>query len=367
LGKNKIFLIAGERSGDLHGGNLVTQLKIQRSDLQIIGWGGDDMQSAGMLLLKHYKEIAMMGIWEVIRNIRKVKGFLGECKKQILEQKPDAVILIDYGGFNMKIAKFCKENNISVHYYISPKVWAWNTKRAFKIKEYVDFLYCILPFEPKFFQKFGYETQYVGNPVVDAVRNFRNVNTQAERGNLVAILPGSRYQEVSVMLDLMVEMVSHFPNFKFVVTAVNNLESAVYDKARKAGIEVVYDKTYEILSKAKAALVTSGTATLETAMFGVPQVVCYKTSAINYQFAKFVLKVPYISLVNLIADKEVVKELIQHDYNFVKVKTELDNLLNSNEYRNQIFSGYQEVEKILGTDSASEKVASLVISRLADK
>jgi lipid-A-disaccharide synthase len=367
LEKNKsIFIIAGERSGDLHGGNLVRALKEQNPNVVLKGWGGDEMQNAGMLLLKHYRDIAFMGFWEIIKNIFTIKKILEECKKSILLEKPSAVLLIDYGGFNMKIAKFCHENKVPVHYYISPKVWAWNTKRAYKIKKYVDHLYCILPFEPSFFKRFGYDTKYVGNPVVDAIRLFRAKDeAQFESQKpIVAILPGSRRQEVVQMLDLMISVVPQFPDYEFVVTAVDNLDDSLYEKARQAGLRVVYNKTYPILNVAKAALVTSGTATLETAVFGVPQAVCYKASNFNYRIAKFVIQVPFISLVNLIAEKEVVKELIQDQFNTDTVSKELHNLLENENYRQQIKSEYQNIDRLLGDQNASMNVASLVLGSL---
>jgi lipid-A-disaccharide synthase len=293
-----------------------------------------------------------------------VKKILNQCKEHILAQEPDAVVLIDYGGFNMKIAKFCKEHQIPVHYYISPKVWAWNTKRAYKIKKYVDHLYCILPFEPQFFEQFDYKTSYVGNPVVDAIEDFKaNENTFFEfKKPLIAILPGSRKQEVTQMLDLMIRIVPQFPDYQFVVTAVNNLDDSLYNIAREKGIEVAYNQTYSILNTAKAALVTSGTATLETAIFQVPQAVCYRTSAFSFRFAKFVLKVPYISLVNLIADKEVVKELIQDQFNKDTVEAELKNLLENQKYIQQIKMDYSQIQVLLGNQNASKTVAEQILA-----
>jgi lipid-A-disaccharide synthase len=367
LEKNKsIFIIAGERSGDLHGGNLVKAMKQLDPSVSILGWGGEEMRNAGMKLLKHYRDIAFMGFWEIIKNIFTIKKILEECKKSILLEKPSAVVLIDYGGFNMKIAKFCHENKVPVHYYISPKVWAWNTKRDYKIKECVDQLYCILPFEPAFFKKFGYYTQYVGNPVVDSIRLFRaKEESHFEfQKPIVAILPGSRKQEVIQMLDLMISVVPQFSDYEFVVTAVDNLDDSLYEKARQAGLRVVYNKTYPILNVAKAALVTSGTATLETAVFGVPQAVCYQTSNFNYRVAKYVIQVPFISLVNLIAEKEVVKELIQEQFSTESVSKELRNLLENENYRNQIKSEYQNIDRLLGDQNASMNVASLVLGSL---
>lgn len=362
----KIFFIVGERSGDLHAGNLIKSLKQKDASLNIIGWGGNYMEQNGCTLLKHYRDLAFMGILEVLKNIFTIKEILKTCKEQLLEQKPSMVVLVDYGGFNMKIAKFCKENKIPVHYYISPKVWAWNTKRAYKIKEYVDYLYCILPFEPKFFKQFDYETTYVGNPVVDAITDFKlNENTSfPSEKPLVAVLPGSRKQEVEKMLSLMVEIVPYFKEYNFVVTGVDNLDEQLYQAAKDAGIQVVYNQTYAVLNNAKAALVTSGTATLETAMFGVPQAVCYRTSNFTYFIAKSVIKVPFISLVNLIGDKEVVKELIQEQFSLETVKNELFNLLESPERINQIKTDYQEVARILGDKNASNTVASLILERV---
>lgn len=365
--KNKtLFFVAGERSGDLHAGNLIKSLLRKEEGLTLIGWGGDYMKEAGMNLLRHYREIAFMGIWEVIKNLRKARKFLEECKEEILQNKPDAVVLVDYGGFNLKIAKFCKENNIPVKYYISPKVWAWNTKRAYKIKEVVEDLYCIMPFEPEFFKKYDFKTTYVGNPVLDEVKKFKSgeENTIKSELDIVAILPGSRKQEVVQMLDLMVEISKSFSEYKFIVTAVDNLDDELYDIARNNGIDVLYNETYKVLNSASVALVTSGTATLETALFNVPQAICYKTSKLTYRFGKMVLKIPYISLVNLIADKEVVKELIQDDFNSERIKQELTLLLKDIEYRKKIQNGYNEVSNLLGDKSASENTADLILNSI---
>ncbi len=358
--------MAGERSGDLHGGNLISALFQKNPSIDLVGWGGDYMQSKGMHLLKHYREIAFMGFWEVAKNIFKIKAILNQCKQDILAQNPAIVVLIDYGGFNMKIAEFCYENKIEIHFYISPKVWAWNIKRAIKIKKYVSKLYCILPFEPTFFKQFDLDTQYVGNPVVDAITAFKQTQnlTMFSEKPLVAILPGSRKQEVVKMLGLMLEVVPKFPNHKFVVTAVDNLPKTLYQSAKDLGVEVVYDQTYALLNTAKAALVTSGTATLETAVFGVPQAVCYKTSSFNYRIAKSFIKVPYISLVNLIANKEVVQELIQSRFTSISVAEELEKLLNNKEYISQIKEGYGNIIQTLGPKNASETVADALLASL---
>ena len=359
----KLFFIAGERSGDLHSSNLIKAIKAQ-SDVEIIGWFGDYSQEAGGKLLKHYKDIAFMAFLEVLMNLRKISGFLKECQQQILKEKVDAVVLIDYGGFNLKIAEFCKKNNIQVHYYISPKVWAWNTKRAYKIKKKVDKLYCILPFEPDFFKKYDYETTYVGNPVVDAVNEFKENNKNIAREKVIAILPGSRKQEVTLMLDLMISVKDSFKDYKFLIAGVDNLDDELYEPAKKAGMDVIYDKTYDILSKAEAALVTSGTATLETAMFDVPQVVCYKTSKFNYAIAKRVIKVDHISLVNLIAGKEIVRELIQSNYNKNEVENELSQLLQGGNRRDEVLSGYEHLRKVLTDKNASQTTAKLILDTI---
>ena len=360
----KLFFIAGERSGDLHGSNLISSIKSINQEVVCVGWGGEQMENSGMTLLKHYKDIAFMGFLEVIQNLGKIKQFLKDCKEQILQEQPDAVVLIDYGGFNMKIAKFCKGHNIKVHYYISPKVWAWNTKRAYNIKKYVDYLYCILPFEPKFFEQFDYPTTYVGNPVVDAVEFFQHKPQVKTDLPTIAVLPGSRKQEVVHMLQFMTSLVDDFKGYQFIVTAVDNLDDELYDIARDKGIAVVYDQTYQVLSEAEAAIVTSGTATLETALFNVPQVVCYKTSWLSFKIAKFVIKIPYISLVNLIADKQVVSELIQADYSLDRIKKELNRVLKGAKGREEMLTDYRNIKNILGPSGASKRTAELILSRV---
>lgn len=360
----KIFLVVGERSGDLHSGNLIKALKTQDKDLSVVGWFGEYSESAGGKLLRHYKDIAIMGFLEVLKNLRKISRYIKECQQQILDEKVDAVVLVDFGGFNMKIAKFCKKNGIPVHYYISPKVWAWNTKRAYKIKAVVDYLYCILPFEPEFFRQFDYKTEYVGNPVVDAVKEFQTNNERIEREKLIAVLPGSRKQEVESMLNLMVSIKDSFPEYLFVVAGVDNLSQGLYESAKKVGMEVIYDQTYSLLSKAEVALVTSGTATLETAMFDVPQLVCYKTSRFNYWIAKSLIKVEYLSLVNLIGGKQVVKELIQGNYSKEVVEQELTELLTNSHSKEEILNGYQGVREILTNKNASDTTARLILKRI---
>lgn len=361
----KLFFVAGERSGDLHASNLIKALKKQESKIEIVGWFGDYSSQAGGLLLRHYREIAIMGFVEVLKGLRKISRYIKECQQQIIDEKVDAVVLVDFGGFNMKIAKFCKQNGIPVHYYIAPKVWAWNTKRAFKIKAVVDYLYCILPFEPEFFKQFNYETEYVGNPVLDAVEEYKSKNEQSNREKLIAVLPGSRKQEVTNMLDLMVSLKGSFTGYEIVVAGVNNLSESIYESARNAGIKVVYDETYSLLSRAEVALVTSGTATLETALFNVPQLVCYKTSKLNFAIASRVIKVDHISLVNLIGGKEVVKELIQENYSKKVVEKELREILENRSVKERILRGYDELRTILTDKNASETTARLILKNLS--
>jgi lipid-A-disaccharide synthase len=366
----KIFFVAGEKSGDLHGSNLIDALIKKNPSLQLVGWGGNDMQAKGMTLLKHYQEIAIMGFWEVIKNICKIKQFLETCKRDILAQQPNAVVLIDFGGFNMKIAKFCKEQGIEVHYYIAPKVWAWNTKRAYKIKAYVDYLYCILPFEVPFFANYAIKSTYVGNPVVDAIARFRAEERgqvpqlEAIKKPIIALLPGSRRQEVFYMLEVMLKMVDRFPNYQFVMAAVDHLDAQLYKEAREKGVLLLYNQTYHLLEYAKAALVASGTATLETGLFHVPQVVGYSANKVTYVIAKMVIKVKFISLINLIAEREVVKELIQADFCTQVVAKELDRILHHQETRNGILSAYQEIEEKLGKTKSSDLLSDKLLTVL---
>ncbi|MFN3380493.1 MAG: lipid-A-disaccharide synthase [Runella zeae] len=366
----KYYIIAGERSGDLHGSNLIKAIKRHDQNAQIRAWGGDMMQAAGAQLVTHYSEMAFMGFWEVAKNLRTISGFLKKCKADILAYQPDVVILIDYAGFNMRIAQFAKENSIRTFYYISPKVWAWNQKRALKLKRYVDRLFVIFPFEKDFFKKFDYETDYVGNPLFDAIADFRpNPNFLSDHHlsatrPIVALLPGSRQQEVEQMLQLMTSTKPHFPDYQYVIAGVSNLPSELYKPFLKNDVHLVTDAAYDLLSVAQGALVTSGTATLETALLGVPQVVCYKTAALSYHIAKRLIRVPYISLVNLIAQKEVVKELIQSDLNTERLTEELRAVLPNGLKNKEIQKDYQNIKTILGEQGASERAGKLMVDDL---
>jgi lipid-A-disaccharide synthase len=329
--------------------------------------GGGYSKAAGVDLSVDYSEVSVMGFLEVVLGFRKVLKYLNLIKNDLLAFRPDALVLVDYGGFNMKIAAFAKEHGIPVHYYIPPKVWAWNQKRALKLKQITDQIYSILPFEPEFFAKFGMEVHFVGNPLLDEIRKFTPHDFFFQKNELsyqpiIALLPGSRKQELDAMLDRMIGLVREFPNAQFVVAGVDSLPTSVYDSAKKAGLKVVYNQTYDLLSHATAAVVTSGTATLETALFRVPQIVVYRTSSISYQIAKRLIRVPFISLPNLIAGKEVVKELIQDDFSLEKLQSELQRIFTNVVYKGEMLQGYDLIREKIGEGSASEKVAGLILS-----
>ncbi|MFB9864203.1 lipid-A-disaccharide synthase [Rufibacter immobilis] len=369
----KYYIIAGERSGDLHASNLIKQLHVQDPEAQIRCWGGDMMEAAGAELVKHYQEMAFMGFLEAAKNLFKIKRFLNECQTDLMAFKPDVVILVDYAGFNLRIAKFAKANGLKVFYYISPKIWAWNQGRVHTIKQLVDKMFVIMPFEKDFYQKFDYKTDYVGNPVSDAVAahvsnpNFREDNELDDRP-IIAVLPGSRQQEIENILYIMLSILPPFQDYQFVVAAVSNFSREYYEHFnRKPFIKIVYDQTYDILANADAALVTSGTATLETAMFNVPQVVCYRTSAVSYWIGRAVIKVPFISLVNLIAGKKVVPELIQGDMNAQNLVKELKNILQNPAGRTAQLDGYKRVRELIGDFNTSETAAKLMVQYLREE
>lgn len=367
----KFYFIAGERSGDLHGSNLIRQLALREPDAQFRGFGGDYMREAGMIEVVHYRELAFMGFAEVVANLRTISKKIEQCKKDILAYKPDVIVLIDYAGFNMRIAKFAKQHGIKVFWYISPKVWAWNQNRALKLKTNVERMFVILPFEKDFFRKFDWNVDYVGNPVLDAIKSHeKNTGFKKEQGigpdkKVVALLPGSRHQELKKIAPLMTGVASENPDFQFVVAAVSNLDRELYQGLKNlTNVKFVNDASYDLLSVADAAIVTSGTATLETALFKVPQVVVYRTSGLTYSIAKLLIKVRFISLVNLIADREVVKEMIQKDASIEKVSAEVKQILNNESYRNKMLNDYDEIIRTLDTGSASENTARLMLEYL---
>lgn len=364
----KYYIIAGEASGDLHAANLIKQLKIKDPNAKIRAWGGNLMQEAGATIVKHFRELAFMGFLEVLLNIRTILKNINFCKQDISEFAPDAIIFIDYPGFNMRIAKWAKQKAIPIHYYISPQIWAWKEGRISAIKRDVDFMYVILPFEKDFYeQKHQFPVHFVGHPLLDAVANspkpddlaFRKKHGLSEKP-IIALLPGSRKQEISKMLKVMLEMVNHFPAYEFVIAGAPSQENSFYnDIIGNKKISFVANQTYDLLSLSHAALVTSGTATLETALFNVPEVVCYKGNSVSYLIAKQIVKLNYISLVNLIMDKEVVKELIQSEFNSKQLKKELAAIVEG-EKREEIYQHYSTLKEKLGGPGASKKTASLI-------
>jgi len=366
----KYYLVAGERSGDLHGGNLIREIHRLDSEARIRGWGGDAMQQAGAELVTHYRDTAFMGFLEVVKNLKTIRSLLQNCKQDMLEFQPDAVILIDYPGFNLRIAKFAKQQGWRVYYYIAPKTWAWNAKRTHKLRKYVDEVFSILPFEKPFFQEYGVNVTYVGNPLLDSINNFQPdpIFRQQEgipEKPIIALLPGSRQQEIENVLSVMLEVVPRFPEAHFVVAAVGNLPAFYYNSVRShAQVSIVTDQTYQVLNIADLAIVTSGTATLETALFDVPQIVVYKTSTISYRIAKALIRVPFISLVNLIMDREVVPELIQKDFSPEHIAESGKKLLGKTEQRQNQLEDYQVLRGILGDTNASAKVAQKIFDEL---
>lgn len=368
----KYYIIAGERSGDLHGSNLVKAIRKNDADAVFRGLGGEYLRQAGVELFADYKAFAVMGFVEVLLNLIKISGYLRKCGKDILAFQPDVLILIDYAGFNRQMARFGKRNNVRVFYYIAPKVWAWNQRRAWQLKATVDRMFVILPFEKNFYRKFDWAVDYVGNPVLDAVKaHVPDPEFPAKTGldgqrPIVALLPGSRRQEVMNTMPVLCDVISRFPDYQFAVATVNNLSSSLYDPFRTfANVQLVAEDTYNLLQHAHAAIVTSGTATLETALFKVPQVVVYKAQALTYHLAKMVIRVKYISLVNLIADEEVVKELIQNNAQADKISGELQKLVTDDQYRNRMLTRYDRIIALLDTGSASENAAKLMVGYLS--
>lgn len=383
----KYYIIAGEASGDLHGSNLIKELKKQDATTDVRCWGGDLMQQAGATLVKHYKELAFMGFIEVLSNLRTIFKNLAFCKEDILSYKPDALILIDYPGFNMRIAKWAHAQGLKVIYYISPQVWAWKENRVRQIKETVDKMLVILPFEKEFYQKWQYPVEYVGHPLVEVIDSFKlratggqvtsaqSTPAQTQRPSVqsaplpsgstepasntisplsdtrpvIALLPGSRKQEILKKLPIMLEVSRFFPDHLFIVAKAPGLDDSFYTSLLEnyPNVSSVRNDTYALLLKAAAACVTSGTATLETALFGVPEVVCYKGSSVSYQIARRLIKVKYISLVNLIMDKPVVKELIQDDLNPANLRKELDGLLHDPARSQQLQTDYKNLKDLL--------------------
>jgi len=360
----KYYLIAGEASGDLHGANLMKS--ILRNDPQAVFrfWGGDKMQAVGGTLVKHYRDLAFMGFAEVLLNIRTIRKNMIFCKRELVSFTPDVVVLIDYPGFNLRMAKFARKKGMKVVFYISPTIWAWKQSRVYTVKKYVDRMMVILPFEKDFYAKFGYRADFVGHPLLDELAEdsriprdkFLKQNKLGERP-IVAVLPGSRVQEIKKILPKMLAVKARFSAYQFVIAGVKSVPETTYTQQ---DVAVVFDRTHALLSHAKAALVASGTATLEAALLGVPQVVCYEASPVSYFIARLLVHIKFISLVNLILDREVVKELIQHEFSEKNLIAELQDLLEDNDRREQIASEYALLRTKLGTSGASENAAAVV-------
>lgn len=386
----KYYIIAGEASGDLHGSNLIRALQNLDSQAVIRAWGGDMMAEAGADIRKHYRDLAFMGFLEVVKNLRTITRNLAFCKRDILEFQPDVIIFIDYPGFNLRIAKWLfnyqkalkttDSSKIKLFYYISPQIWAWHTSRVHDIKRIMDKVFCILPFEKDFYKKYDYDVDYIGHPLLDVVKKAKNTEESFFEENteivkpIIALLAGSRRQEIEAMLPIMLAVVPYFPDYHFVIAAASAQDLSYYssfiknassnfnnDSSLNTTVSIVKNQTYNVLKIATAALVKSGTSTLETALFGVPQVVCYKGSALSFAIAKRVVKIKYISLVNLIADKEIVKELIQDDFTVENLRVELQKAIDNQAIMKK---DYEILRGILGNEGASERAATLMIKYL---
>lgn len=368
----KYYIIAGEASGDLHASNLMKEIVREDETAEFRFWGGDLMSAVGGQLVKHYKDLAFMGFLEVVKNLGTIWRNIRFCKQDVLAYQTDVLILVDYPGFNLRIAKWAKKQGIKVFYYISPQVWAWHSSRVHGIKASVDKMFVILPFEKAFYKKYDYEVDFVGHPLLDVTEHyeanpdFRTKNGLSEKP-IIALFPGSRKQEISRMLAGMLEMVNQFPNYQFVVAGAPSQAISFYEPILAAAtannVSLVTQQSYDLLKHAVAALVTSGTATLETALFRVPQVVCYRGNSINYFLAKRLINVKYISLVNLIVDQPLVKELIQADFNVEQLKISLRNILEKKEAQ-KLAKGYEGLVAKLGQSGASQRTAKQMVSYL---
>ncbi len=362
----KLYIIAGEASGDLHGSNLIKALKAQDPAVQCRVWGGDLMQTAGGELVKHYRDLAFMGFVEVLKNLRTILRNIDFCRRDILAYRPDALVLIDYPGFNLRIARWAKQQGLKVIYYISPQIWAWHTSRVHAIRRDVDKMLVILPFEVDFYRRYGVEVEFVGHPLLDAIREEGSGAPGAEnKGRLIALLPGSRKQEIQRILPEMLAVTADFPGYEFVVAAAPSLPRDFYLEflSRYPQVELAAGRTYELLRQARAALVKSGTSTLETALFGVPEVVCYAGNPVSFQIAKRLVNVPYISLVNLIMEQPLVRELIQQDLNRANLQEALADILQPGRAV-EIRAGYAALRRRLGEGGASERAARAVLNVL---
>lgn len=364
----KYYIIAGEASGDLHGSNLIKELKKLDNSSHFRCWGGDLMSQECNDLVKHYKDYSHMGFFEVFINLKKILKNLSFCKKDIKKYNPDVIIYVDFPGFNLRIAKWAKKNKFKNHFYISPQIWAWKQNRIKTIRKVIDRMYVILPFEKKFYSSINFNVHYVGHPLLDVIKTNKNEALDRGQEKIIALLPGSRDQEIKKILPKMINIIKNFKNYSFYICAAPSQKRSTYLKYIKdkniEKVKIVENQTYEILSKSSAALVTSGTATLETALFKVPQVVCYKSSWISIMIGRFLLRnLKYISLVNLILDKEVVRELIQENLNEKNLTSELKNILEG-DHRINMLKSYNELIDKLGNKGASEKTALKIFNYL---
>ncbi len=367
----KFFIVSGEASGDLHGANLVKSIKKIAPKSTFVGWGGDLMQEQGVLIKKHYKDLAFMGFLEVVKNIRTIFKNIKLCKQQIIEEQPDAIIFIDYPGFNLRMAKFAKKEKFKTLYYISPTIWAWKENRIEKIKRDVDKLFVILPFEKQFYKERGCDVEFVGHPLIDAIEDFRKRALSKQNflskynlteDKVVALLPGSRKQEIIKKLPKMLAVAGQHKNYQFVIAGAPGLNQSFYESVLGDNpLKIIYNDTYNLLNNSYAALVTSGTATLETALFEVPQVVCYQTSSISYHIAKRLVNIKYISLVNLILDREVVTELIQNDLTIENLGTEFELIIEGKSRQRQL-EEYKKLITVCGGTGASRNTAKGILA-----
>jgi len=368
----KYYILAGEASGDLHASNLMKELKKLDKEAEFRCWGGDLMAAEGADLVRHYRDLAFMGFLEVIVHLKTISNNINFCKKDIISYRPDVLILVDYPGFNLRIARFAHKNGIKVFYYISPQLWAWRSSRVRIIKKYVDRMFVILPFEKDFYARYGYSVDFIGHPLLDVINNdiietgreeFLEKNHIPDKP-LIALLPGSRRQEIRMMLKVMLNIVPSFSNYQFVIAGAPSIPPEFYKTIiGEVNVSVISGQTYDLLRCSHAALVTSGTATLETALIGIPEVVCYKGSFLSYLVARMVIHVKYISLVNLIMDKEIICELIQHDLNGQNIRTQLSRILDPS-VRQEMIQAYSGLREKLGGPGASAKAASLMIQYL---
>jgi len=360
----KIYIITGEKSGDKHASKIVHELKNLDNNLKFKAWGGNHLESEGVILDKHINEISYMGFWEVFINIFKVINNFNQCKKDILRFSPDLILLVDYPGFNLKIAEFAFKNNFKVNYYISPKVWAWKFSRVNKIKKYVNRMFVIFPFEKDLYREQGVEVEYFGNPIYEDIEDSSNNFDLIDHKPIISLFPGSRKQEINLILPLMLKIIKFYPNYNFIISATDSFSSDYYNKLTE-GYDVthVFNRSYDLLSVSQASLVTSGTATLETALMNIPQVVCYKTSFLSYIIAKSLVNIPYVSLINILLNRKVVDELIQSKLTVKNIKESLDKVLDRDQLK-PLFSDYDNLRNLLASKNVSGKIAANILETI---